>query len=222
MKLSPRLAAVAKLAGAGESVIDVGTDHGLLPVYFVREGLFSRVAASDIRQGPLSSARRTAAEAGVEGEIDFYLSDGLRDVPGTFATVVIAGMGGETMSGIVSACPWIGGASLVLQPQSKLEEICRCLDRLGFVCRGAVLAREGERLYPAFRAVPGAGGFSLLEALFQGRDPELGQWLARGKRRLEKALAGMASGSAAGQEEQNRLTRELALVEAGLKEVMKW
>lgn len=222
MKLSPRLALVAALAGSGGSVADVGTDHGYLPVYFAQNGLFRRIAASDINEGPLESARISAREHGVLDRIEFHLSDGLRDVPGTFDTVVIAGMGGETMADILSACPWVKDARLILQPQSKPDVLSAYLDGAGFVCRRAGLCRDAGRLYAAFEAAAGEGGFDLGRALLDTHDGLLPEALRRELARVNRAISGMERGSAPAAVELTRLRERRAGLERLLEETAAW
>ena len=76
--MNKRLSAIAALVQNGRGMIDVGTDHGYLPVRLAASGYGGRLYASDINEGPLLSARRTAAEAGVSSHICFLLCDGLR------------------------------------------------------------------------------------------------------------------------------------------------
>lgn len=222
IKLSPRLAAAAALAGRGASVIDVGTDHGYLPVYFAQNGLFAHIAASDINPGPLDSARRSARGCGVGDKIAFYLSDGLKDVPETFGTVVVAGMGGETMAGILSGCPWIAGARLVLQPQSRVDKLAAYLDGAGFACKRAVLRMDGGKPYLIMEAAAGAGGFDPARALTAGRDPLLGPFAERERSRVQRALAGMERGEAPGGGELTALKEKLERLDTILKETRKW
>lgn len=221
MKLSPRLRTVAALAGTGESVIDVGTDHGYLPVFFVRNGLFRRVAASDINRGPLESARASARRDGVEDRIGFFLSDGLTAVPERFDTVVIAGMGGETMVDIISNCPWISSARLILQPQSKVPELEKCLDGLGFSCKRAVLAEDAGKLYLALEARAGEGGFDPARALLEGRDRLLKGCAERELARIRRALDGMEKGGADPEERERMRGRIPRLLEI-IKEASTW
>ncbi len=222
IKLSPRLRTVAELAGAGGSVIDVGTDHGYVPVYFAKLGLFSRIAASDIGALPLQSAKNSAREHGVEDKIEFYLSDGLKSVAGPFDTVVVAGMGGETMVDIISDCSWVKTSRLILQPQSKLPGLSGWLDENGFTCRRARLVEDGGKLYAAFCSERGEGGFDLMDTLLKGRDPLLEKCLAREKNRLLRALEGMEKGGKRGSAEYDKLRRELEAVNMGIAEVEKW
>ncbi len=213
---------MAELAGAGGSAIDVGTDHGYVPVYLALEGRFSRIAASDIGAGPLQSAKSSAAEYGAEDRIEFYLSDGLKSVPGPFDTVVIAGMGGETMIDIMSNCSWVKSSKLVLQPQSKLLELAKWLDGNGFTCRSAGLVEDGGKLYVAFSAERGGGGFDLLGTLMTGREPLLGKCLSRERSRLLRALGGMEKGGRQDAPQYSRLLGELKTVEEAITEVEKW
>ncbi len=220
IRLSPRLAAVAALAGSGGSVIDVGTDHGYVPVWFVENGLFRRVAASDINAAPLERAKSTARERDALDKIDFYLSDGLKAVPGRFETVVIAGMGGETMVDIISPCPWIGQARLIFQPQSKLAELTSWLDGAGFVCQEAVLVEDAGKVYVAFRAKKGEGGFDLPRALTG--DPLLPGCLERERARLDRALAGLRRGAREDSAAYEKLAHRQELVENAIREVSTW
>ena len=60
VKLTGRLSAAAALCRRGVIVCDVGTDHALLACYLAQNGA-KEVIASDVKEGPLSAARRTIA-----------------------------------------------------------------------------------------------------------------------------------------------------------------
>lgn len=219
IKLTPRLLAVARLAGESRFAVDVGTDHGRLAVWLLRNEKAARVAATDIRPGPLSSARATAAEYGLEDTIRFELCDGL-DFPGAEEadTVVIAGMGGETIKGILSRAPWtLSGARLVLQPQSKLDELCVWLRVTGCAIDSAVLAAEGERLYVVLAARAGSKGALFAEdALAAAGDPLLPRWLDDRIASVQRAIDGIESS-----EKKRRDTFELRQTLKRLLELRK-
>jgi len=126
--LSPRLLCCASLI-AGGFVCDVGTDHAFLPVYLVMSGKCAQVIATDIREGPLSTAKGTLKRYHVADSVQLMLTDGLKKVPDKGITdVVIAGMGGENIRDILAAdeAKWLQrGTNLVLQPMSK-PEVLRC------------------------------------------------------------------------------------------------
>jgi len=135
-KLSERLKALADYIDDGASVADIGTDHGFLPVYLAQAGLVKSIFASDISRASLDSAKQAAADAGVSEAITFIFAPGLDGIsPTDVDTVIIAGLGGETILSILMDAPWTGrsGIKLILQPQSKIELLCRFLYDNGYL-----------------------------------------------------------------------------------------
>jgi len=205
LKLPARLMTIAGFIKTGSSVADIGTDHGLLPVYLALNGLARRITASDISAGSLDSARRSAAAYGVADAITFVNAPGLEGVNEADAdTIVIAGLGGETIADVLRRAPWArrDGVSLILQPQSKIDELCRWLRESGFVIRGAKLALDNDRYY-AVMLVTGGDPDSILEPelellarLMHGRDPLFAGYIDDLIKRTSRALDGMRSGRA--------------------------
>ena len=146
IRLSRRLAAIAELLPSGGGLADVGTDHGLIPVCLLQNGFSGRVCASDIRRGPLAAARRTAAGAGLDGQIEFHLTDGLDGIDGEgIGSVVIAGMGGENIADILSRAPWTRQTRLlVLQPMSKAPFLRAWLRENAYRIETECLVRDGS------------------------------------------------------------------------------
>ena len=103
MQLSKRLSAVAGLVTRGNRLVDVGCDHGYLPVYLYLNHMIPSAIAMDVRPGPLSRAEEHIAQYGLGEYIETRLSDGLAAL-GTDEgdTLVIAGMGGPLMERILT------------------------------------------------------------------------------------------------------------------------
>ena len=76
-ELHGRLAAAFALCGSGDTVIDVGCDHGYLPLSLLEKGRFLRAVLTDVNEKPLESARRNFADSAMEGRAEFVLGDGL-------------------------------------------------------------------------------------------------------------------------------------------------
>jgi tRNA (adenine22-N1)-methyltransferase len=130
IKLPHRLGAIVDFIDDGADVADIGTDHGLLPVYLALSGLARRIIASDISVGSLEAARRSAAKYAVTDKITFINAPGLNGVTWyDIDIIVIAGLGGETIVSILSEAPWTKcqGVKLLLQPQSKIDVLSRFL-----------------------------------------------------------------------------------------------
>ena len=150
LQLQPRLHLLASLIPAGSRLADVGTDHGYVPVYLLQRGLIEGAIASDIGAEPLQHAKNTAAEYEVEG-IDFRLCPGLDAItPEECDTILIAGMGGETIITILENAPWTkrGEHLLLLQPMTKVEILRKWLADNGYTFTGERLVFDKEHLYP--------------------------------------------------------------------------
>ena len=153
--LSSRLLACCDFIKPGDRVADIGCDHGYLGIYLLKNGIASKVIASDINEGPLQSAVRNSEKFGVRDKISFCLSDGVRNIPRDFDTLVCAGMGGDTMVSILSAAPWLQNTQyrLILQCQSKTPMLRRYLSDTGWRIKTEKVLRDGKFLYTVMEAV---------------------------------------------------------------------
>ena len=66
MQLSLRLAAISKMVHGGNRLVDVGCDHGYLPVYLMLNHKIPGAIATDVGKGPLARAQEHIAEYGIE------------------------------------------------------------------------------------------------------------------------------------------------------------
>jgi len=155
VELQPRLCAIALCVPEGARLTDVGTDHGYLPLWLLREGRIASAIATDIGALPLQHARRSAELAGIV--LDLRMCDGLAAVgPEETDCVVIAGMGGETIIHILSAAPWTkDGVILLLQPMTKAELLRKWLSENGYRIVSERLVLDKGILYPIITAVGG-------------------------------------------------------------------
>ena len=190
IRLSPRLQAAADMIRPGDRVADVGTDHGYLPVWLRQNGVCEHVIASDIRPGPLDSARASARRFETE-EIGFRLCSGLTAIsPEEADAVVIAGMSGETMIAILEEAGWDWEEKrLILQPMTKRAELLAWLYGHGLCIREERLAEEGDKLYWVLRAEKGTEALPRPAYLWAGFTET--EYARRLRRRLERALRGM-------------------------------
>ena len=159
MVFSKRMEALADLCQGARRVIDVGCDHAFLCALLVTEYGVEHAFASDIRPGPLENARRTIAELGLESRITPVLSDGLDAFgPGDGDTVIIAGMGGEEMTLILSRAPWAGdnGGQVILQPMTNIPKLRQWLEENGYNVKKERVIKEGCKVYTAMNIQKGA------------------------------------------------------------------
>lgn len=128
--LDNRLAAAADLCREGKIAADVGCDHAQLAC-FLAQSKSRLVIASDLRDGPLISARKTVEKQGVLN-VKVIKSNGLQNID--FADdVIICGMGGELIAEIIGGCRFLNGDTrFILQPMTKAERLRRWLYGNGF------------------------------------------------------------------------------------------
>ena len=198
-KLPPRLAAIADWVPQNARLADVGTDHALLPLWLLKKGRITSAVATDIHALPLKRAQANA-QAAEEDRIRFVLCDGLAAVaPGEADTVIIAGLGGENIADILRRSLWAcdAGMTLILQPMTRTEILCRAFFELGLQLRREQLVEDAGRIYPIFELCSGSmelwregeyytGLFSMLEG-----SPLLPRFLSEQQRRLHNAVAGL-------------------------------
>ena len=216
--LQPRLALLASLVTAGASIVDVGTDHGYLPVYLLRHGVIAHAVASDINALPLAHAKRTAAEYGVTRGVDFRLCAGLDAVsPHEVDTVVVAGMGGETIVEILKNAPWTREKTLLLQPMTKPEILRVWLTENGYVITRERLVRDKDTLYAVLTATGGESAPLTPAQAYCGaasvHDLLYGDYVTERIAKLTRAAAGLHGSKRADREtraaEMERIIEEL-------------
>ena len=67
--LDNRLKKIAELVSGEGIAVDVGTDHAYLAAELITSGKCSKVVASDVKEGPLSSARSTVEKYGIQDSV---------------------------------------------------------------------------------------------------------------------------------------------------------
>ena len=149
LPISDRLLACANFVGRGSRVADIGCDHGYLSIYLLTQGIARSCIASDVNEGPLQSAQRNARKFGVANKIEFYLSDGVQNIPQDFDDLVCAGMGADTMIHILESASWLKDKKykLILQCQSKTPMLRRYLSENGWRIYEEAVLRDGRFLY---------------------------------------------------------------------------
>ena len=142
----------------GIGIVDVGTDHGLIPTRLALDHYRGNIIASDVVPGPLNTAKKYAKENRVENRIQFLLCDGLEKCPPEqIDTVVIAGMGGDTICGILDRAEWLFKRAyrLILQPMTHAEVLRYWLIHNEFRIDREALVEDGGHLYQIMLANPG-------------------------------------------------------------------
>lgn len=102
MELSKRLMKIASYVNYCEAIADIGTDHGYIPIYLVKNNKCNSAIASDINKGPIEKASTNIRFEGLSEKIKCLLGGGLKPLKvGEVNGVIIAGMGGNLIRDII-------------------------------------------------------------------------------------------------------------------------
>ncbi len=158
MQLSKRLFAISQMVTAGNRLVDVGTDHGYIPIYLVQNKQIPSAIAMDINKGPIKKAEEHINEYGLSNLIETRLSDGLAKYSkGEGDTILIAGMGGPLTIRILTdgLDKLVGIKELVLSPQSEIHLVRQFLLQSGYIIIDEQMVIDEGKYYTIMKAVLG-------------------------------------------------------------------
>jgi len=174
--LSERLQTVYAMVRRGESVADIGSDHGLLILALCQNGIISHGYASDNKKAPFLRLGKAVKAAGLSDYIVVDLADGVTRLPSFIDTLVLAGMGGDLMTRILQAEPHKldGVKHIIVAPNSHVPLVRFTLSKIGFHITSEAIVFE-KHYYEIIRAERGV-------VVYDATDLEFGPFL-----RIEKS-----------------------------------
>ncbi len=204
MKLSDRLQKMIDCIDHGESVADIGTDHGFLPIALWETGKSPHVILSDINIGPLEKARDNINKYFPEEDFDIRIGNGIQTIkPAEVDDIVIAGMGGALIAEILGDDKTKSRSfkKIILQPRNAQKKLRGWLLGNGFHIKDEALVKEGKYFCEIILAVPGNKvtesedinlGLDTIDLevspiLFEKKDPLLVEFIEN-KIRIEKKI----------------------------------
>lgn len=153
MKLSKRLLTICDLVSRVNSIVDVGTDHGLVAIELAKRNLADLIIASDNKIGPLNKAIENINKTIYKNKIRPLQSDGLLALDIDPDVIIIAGMGSDIIINIIlnDLKRFINAQYFILQPQTKFMELRYWLASSGFIIENDLLLLEAGIYYPIFK-----------------------------------------------------------------------
>ena len=156
--LSPRLQAIAELVTVGESMADIGSDHAQLPIYLAGNGIVPRAVASELGDGPYERSLDAVRSRNLQGIIEVRQGDGLQTIgAGEVTTVVMAGLGGDSIAAIL-AHDWSKAGSYgkyIFQPMSRSSALRKTLADRGWPIIEEKLLLDNNRFVLIIVSQPG-------------------------------------------------------------------
>ena len=227
MDLSPRLAAIADLIPHGTRVADIGTDHAMLSLNLVNSGRSPKVIATDLNEHPYQTACRQVLSSDIQNKVEVRKGDGLEVIGlGEVDVVVIAGMGGNTIIGILERSREVISkvTRLVLQPMADAPSLRFWLVQNGWHLVDEELVKEDHKIYVIIVAEPGDESvedsfvMEIGPILLRKCSPIRNEYLERIKDDYQRVLSGLARSRS--QEAMDKAI-EITIKLAKLREVIK-
>ena len=150
MDISERLKAIANMIEECDTIVDVGTDHGYVPIYLVKNAVIKKAIASDINKGPVEKAKNNIELNKVSRQISCRLGSGLSTVKkGEVEVAVIAGMGGNLIRDIMENDLDVVKELnyLILQPVQNAEVLREYLYNTGYDILNEEICIDDGRFY---------------------------------------------------------------------------
>jgi tRNA (adenine22-N1)-methyltransferase len=204
VRLNQRLALILSMIPESERMIDVGTDHALLPIAAISAGRIKKAIASDIKEGPVERAQKNIRNHGYQNVIEVLKVNGLEGIGLQCGdTVVIAGMGGKLIADILerSAADLTQVNSLILQSMTEDHIVRKWLYENDWHIENEALAIDGRRLYLVISVRRAIGSVQLpayacyTGTILQDRhDPLSERYFKRILARFYKMAAGLRKG----------------------------
>lgn len=161
-----RLAMIADMVIKGEPVADIGADHAWLPIYLIENKITDRVIIGELGDGPYLRSYNALLASSAQNNIDLRQGNGLQILAyGEVKSVVIAGMGGDTIVEII-AYDWDKAASfqrLILQPMTKAQVLRQQLARRGWIIEEERLVHENGRFFQIIASRPAQNPYLLTD-----------------------------------------------------------
>ena len=154
IKLSNRLKIIHDMVPKSV-VADIGSDHGKLMIALVQSGTVEKGFAVENKEGPFERLRSNLIRYRVNNKITPLFSDGIKDITRDVATIVIAGMGGQTIVKILKAHPekLVRVQTIIIDAHTAVpfarKEICQ----MGFAIADEKIVKEDDIFYEIIKFV---------------------------------------------------------------------
>jgi tRNA (adenine22-N1)-methyltransferase len=222
VRLSKRLATIVSFVKDG-NLLDIGSDHGYVPIALAQNGFKYGLYASEKGEGPLSHLNGSIEGYGLKDKITCFQADGLKGLKDEYQIkqVVITGMGGLTIAEILNlAGPAVSAFDyVIIEPQSEMAEARECCNKLGLKEDQEAYVEEKGKIYPIIRYVQGKEKLTKAQLAYgklalENKDPLLLKMLTNAQTRVKAIID---SGKVKDPNSLKYLKKQLTEAEKGLK-----
>lgn len=167
-----RLMDIINLIDKGKKVIDIGTDHGLVPLYLAKNGISDDILATDISEKSLEKLK-LALDEDTKKIIRTKVTDGFKNIEKAHNQIaIIAGMGANTIMDIIEVS--IDFAKnldyMILASNINTEKLRIFLSENDFEIINDFLTYENDKYYDIIKTSYKKGKKLSLAETYYGKD----------------------------------------------------
>ncbi len=154
IRISKRLSIICDMVPSSV-VADIGSDHGKLMIALAESGKIRKGFAVENKEGPFERLRSNLIRYHVDDIVTPLFSDGIKDITRDVSTIVIAGMGGQTIVNILKAHPekLISVKTIIIDAHTAVpfarKEICQ----MGFAIADEKIVKEDGIFYEIIKFI---------------------------------------------------------------------
>ncbi|MBD9114445.1 SAM-dependent methyltransferase [bacterium] len=166
--LSLRLSSLTKFVNYNDKIIDIGCDHALLDIFLVKSDLVKSIIASDINVQALNSGIKNIENEGLSDKISARLGDGLNVLTDkdNIDTVIISGMGTNTIIGILNNDHLKDINKLIIQSNNDHTMLRKYVTKLGFFIKSEEYFQDNKKNYINIVFVRGNKKYSKIDLAY--------------------------------------------------------
>ena len=154
IKLSNRLKIIYDMVP--ESVVaDIGSDHGKLMIALAQSGKVKKGFAVENKEGPFERLRSNLIRYKVNDRVTPLFSDGIKDITRDVGTIVIAGMGGQTLVNILKAHPekLVSVQTIIIDAHTAVPLARKEISQMGFAIADEKIVKEDGIFYEIIKFI---------------------------------------------------------------------
>lgn len=140
-----RIKTIASLVDKDSKLVDIGTDHGYLPIYLYENEITKNVTGSDISSNALKFAKANFEKHNLSDKIKLIVSDGFKNLDEKYDTAVISGMGTDTIKKIldIDNIP----NKLIISSHKNVDELRLFMNEKGYKIIKEIVLQENDIFY---------------------------------------------------------------------------
>ena len=166
--LSLRLSSLTKFVNYNDKIIDIGCEYAFLDIFLVKNDLVKSIIASDINVQALNSGIKNIENEGLSDKISARLGDGLNVLTDkdNIDTVIISGMGTNTIMGILNNDHLKDINKLIIQSNNDHTMLRKYVTKLGFFIKNEEYFQDNKKNYINIVFVRGNKKYSKIDLTY--------------------------------------------------------